>query len=1164
MDDEQDGKHDSDDEISIDLKKLWPFGKKASSHKSQPGESAERHEEHKGHKEHHDSAQEEHDDEISIDFSGLFRKKESGVTKSHVGKQHGEHHEPGLKKEEEDISIDARAAVAFLREKSGLIIPVLAILFVVGLCVYVRMLPAYMVYADNSATESVYNLIRGDLGNLVDSQYPNLPNENKNGIVDEEFRKAISSDVYVFKTGQYAGQQMSISQQIKITSDYYKSFFEDEKGNLYMPDIDPYYWLRYARNILDHGYPGDVLRDGKSYDTFQLAPDGRFVEPEDTFHPYSIALLFRLLRVFSSEITLMQAEMIYPVIVSAISAVLVFLIARRLAGDVGGFFAAAFMSLNASFLSRSLYGHGDSDTWVVFFSILVTFLFLSAIESRKLRWQLLVSALAGLSVGLYTRFWGGWWFIFDFLIASSAIYGAYLVVTHFRELRANPRGFLLRPDVRALAVVGLAFMLSSGIFVVLISGADYLQPPITALGFAKIKNPVEPTLWPNVLTTVAELNEGSVNMIIDNVGGVFLFFLSLLGIMLAMTKRKVDTTELMFIALAALWWLVLILLRDSFSQLTFIALLSIPVIVRGVYAALRSDPIDMKLSVLLILWYIVTIYASIKGQRFMMLIAPAFGIAIGIAIGFLYRNLNNILSRELKIDRTVTSISLLLISLLILIFPTDVLGVSLSIARQDSPMINDAWFNALTSIRDNSGKTAIITSWWDFGHHFKALAERPVTFDGTTQGSPQAHWVGKLLETDNEDMAVGILRMLDCGGNNAFDEVQKTNKGDTLKSVTVLYSIFEKDRADAGEVLAKKYGMSPEQSESVLNYTHCNPPEAFVIASEDMIGKAGVWAHFGSWNFERAYIWQKLRSKSQDEAVAEMQQKFNYTKDKAEQTYFDIQSFSDSQANSWVSPWPGFMGFPSCQRKGDVAQCDRIYLNGDQRQPLDLEINISSNEVYLMNAPGGPKNLKGVAYLTDTDVAEKTVEENTLSGFDLTATVIPEGDNYRMVVSAPELNASMFTRMFLMEGHSLRHFRLLTHQRSITGADIYVYKVDWNGGEPLIKRELLSRNISSGDEVTFNYIGYLEDGRVFDSSISNWISKKVTKDSKFDQDSSPFTFRVGNRTIIPGLEEKMIGLKKGDEAVIKVPPEKAYGTNPAAHPLGNMTLYFKVRIEKVK
>jgi hypothetical protein len=34
-----------------------------------------------------------------------------------------------------------------------------------------------------------------------------------------------------------------------------------------------------------------------------------------------------------------------------------------------------------------------------------------------------------------------------------------------------------------------------------------------------------------------------------------------------------------------------------------------------------------------------------------------------------------------------------------------------------------------------------------------------------------AHWIGKALLTDDEKLAVGILRMLDCGENTAFDKL---------------------------------------------------------------------------------------------------------------------------------------------------------------------------------------------------------------------------------------------------------------------------------------------------------------------------------------------------------------------------------------------------------
>ena len=82
-----------------------------------------------------------------------------------------------------------------------------------------------------------------------------------------------------------------------------------------------------------------------------------------------------------------------------------------------------------------------------------------------------------------------------------------------------------------------------------------------------------------------------------------------------------------------------------------------------------------------------------------------------------------------------------------------------------------------------------MNSWWDFGHHFKFISDRAVTFDGGTQNSPQAHWIGRVLQTDNEEEAIAILRMLDCGANSAFKlALEETN--DPLISVSLVKDII--------------------------------------------------------------------------------------------------------------------------------------------------------------------------------------------------------------------------------------------------------------------------------------------------------------------------------------------------------------------------------------
>ncbi|HUT86436.1 MAG TPA: peptidylprolyl isomerase [Elusimicrobiales bacterium] len=69
-----------------------------------------------------------------------------------------------------------------------------------------------------------------------------------------------------------------------------------------------------------------------------------------------------------------------------------------------------------------------------------------------------------------------------------------------------------------------------------------------------------------------------------------------------------------------------------------------------------------------------------------------------------------------------------------------------------------------------------------------------------------------------------------------------------------------------------------------------------------------------------------------------------------------------------------------------------------------------------------------------------------------------------------------------------------------------------------------TETIQNGSKVSFHYT-LTADGKVADSSIGK----------------SPYEYEHGAGGIIPGLEEKMMGLKKGDKRTFTIPPEKAYG-----------------------
>jgi peptidylprolyl isomerase len=80
----------------------------------------------------------------------------------------------------------------------------------------------------------------------------------------------------------------------------------------------------------------------------------------------------------------------------------------------------------------------------------------------------------------------------------------------------------------------------------------------------------------------------------------------------------------------------------------------------------------------------------------------------------------------------------------------------------------------------------------------------------------------------------------------------------------------------------------------------------------------------------------------------------------------------------------------------------------------------------------------------------------------------------------------------------------------------------------------------TGDTVAVHYTGKLEDGTIFDSSKKE-RSCCGEKNCEDECGATPLKFKIGNRELIPGFEEAVIGMSPGDTSTITIPCEKAYG-----------------------
>jgi len=64
-----------------------------------------------------------------------------------------------------------------------------------------------------------------------------------------------------------------------------------------------------------------------------------------------------------------------------------------------------------------------------------------------------------------------------------------------------------------------------------------------------------------------------------------------------------------------------------------------------------------------------------------------------------------------------------------------------------------------------------------------------------------------------------------------------------------------------------------------------------------------------------------------------------------------------------------------------------------------------------------------------------------------------------------------------------------------------------------------------GDTVRVRYVGTTQEGTVFDSSNTEL----------------PIVFTIGNKQVISGFEEAIVGMAPGETKNVSLPPEKAYG-----------------------
>ena len=585
-----------------------------------------------------------------------------------------------------------------------------------------------------------------------------------------------------------------------------KAFYQDQNGIPYMYELDSYYNYRLTENYLDHGYLGDIIINGTEWDLHSYYPPG---VPLD-YPPlivYLTSFIYKLANIFS-QIPLLTICFWIPAFIGPFAGIVAYLFTRRYTNEYGAL-AAGILTVTAPlYLIRTVPGWFDTDMFNVIFPLLIVWFFMEAVESKNSKMQILFTVLSAFSIFLFAMAWNGWQYLFYIITVFCIVYLVY--------------GKIKGSSIKNIFNVFIPFFMISIILIGITNFSniiDFIYGPSELIQIGS-QSPWYP--WPDLYVSISELMKPSLEEFAAKIGPVLLG-LGIIGTFL--TLRIMINKQL----------------KERFL-----------------------NKMSWFFYLLIVVWLLAGFVSLEQGIRFILLLIPPLVISAGIMVGIC---IEYIKALEGKLKGKEILVKLLCLSFIVIISIPAVINAYESSSL--TPGADDDLWNSAAWIQNNTSNNTVIITEWSYGHFFSAIADRPVSLDGRSAYietlplrqfynnslfNPQSpntsreYWIDKALCTSNENLSLGIFRMLSTGGDNGYLVLNKYI-GNTSRSVEILNNILGVNKNSAMEMLINNYKLSPEEAEEVLKYTHPDSPNPFVVVTySDMIYKAKWTFYFGEWD----------------------------------------------------------------------------------------------------------------------------------------------------------------------------------------------------------------------------------------------------------------------------------------------------------------------------
>ena len=151
-------------------------------------------------------------------------------------------------------------------------------------------------------------------------------------------------------------------------------------------------------------------------------------------------------------------------------------------------------------------------------------------------------------------------------------------------------------------------------------------------------------------------------------------------------------------------------------------------------------------------------------------------------------------------------------------------------------------------------------------------------------------------------------------------------------------------------------------------------------------------------------------------------------------------------------------------------------------------------------------------------------------------------------IKTPEQQAKEEAAMKAQQEEKMKQQKILSDSLSLLEPGILEKAVkDYNFENKLVNGVYFKKTLANndkqtpkeGDKVKVHYIGKFVDGKLFDTSVES-AAKEANKYQQ-GRPYEPLEFTIGKHQMIPGFEEAVKMMNKGEKAIVLIPSKLAYG-----------------------